>query len=122
MSEQVMIEADPQRMAEEIEHLEYENDVLAARLAAYETANQEYVPGEMIRRMSDGESPTRVWREHRGLEAANLARSAGLTEQDLARLEAGAWEPGLRAMSRIARVLRVDVDDLVPWPQDNETE
>ena len=45
MSGQQAGSADPQRLAEEIEELEYQNDVLAMRLAQYETANEEFIPG-----------------------------------------------------------------------------
>jgi DNA-binding XRE family transcriptional regulator len=120
MSSQLVSKLDPQRLAEEVEHLEYENDVLAARLACYETVNEEFIPGELVDRFDAGEIPTRVWREYRGISVAELADSAGLTGEELSRLEAGQWEPGLRVMARIARALRVDVDELVPWPQGDD--
>ncbi len=105
------------RPAREVEELEDQVDALAARLARIETANDEFIPWDMHKRLSTGESPIKVWREHRGMSAADLAAASGVSAGQLATLEAGTSEPGLRLMARIARALRVDVDDLVPAEQ-----
>lgn len=117
MSGQQAGSADPQRLAEEIEELEYQNDVLAMRLAQYETANEEFIPGWVVDRLHAGEVPARVWRDYRGLSVQDVASAAGLDESVVAAIEAGTHEPGLRAMARVAQALRVEVDELVPWSQ-----
>jgi hypothetical protein len=47
------------------------------RLAAGE---EELIPSEMVMRMVAGDSPVRVWREHRGLTMAALAERAGIAQ------------------------------------------
>lgn len=46
-----------------------------ARLAAGE---EELVPAAVVDRLLGGESPVRVWREHRGLTQSGLARASGV--------------------------------------------
>ena len=46
-----------------------------ARLAAGE---EELVPAAVVDRLLAGESPVRVWREHRGLTQSGLARASGV--------------------------------------------
>jgi DNA-binding XRE family transcriptional regulator len=111
--------AIPNAQAAEIDDLEMQVDSLSARLARIETANDEFISWEMYKRLSQGEVPTLVWREHRGLSVGALAATAGVPESRLAAYEAGGPEPDLRAMARIARALRLDVDDLVPPTQDD---
>ena len=119
MSGQQAATANPQRVAEEIEELEYQNDVLAARLARYETINEEFIPGSIINRLHAGESPARVWREYREMSVPQLVLASGIDETVIANIEADVNEPGLRVMARLARALRVEVDELVPWPQED---
>ncbi len=119
MSVQQSSSADLQRLAQEVEDLEYLNDVMAARLANMETANDERVPGWVVDRCQSGEAPALVWRELRGLSVAEVASSAGLAQADLAEIEAGTRDPGMHALKRLAVALRVDMDDLVPWTRDD---
>lgn len=104
--------------AADLEELEYQLDCAIGRLAAIETANEERIPWDMHKRLMAGEVPVKVWREHRGLLLADLARQAGIAEPLLADYEAEGAEPGLRQMSRIAKALGVEVDLLVPVEQD----
>jgi DNA-binding XRE family transcriptional regulator len=108
---------DAQRLAEELDALDYLNDVLAARLAQVETANDEFIPAWVVERMHAGENPARVWREYRGLSIAEAAAAAGLDVPEIEAIETGASEPGLRVMKRLAHALKVEVDELTPWPQ-----
>ena len=122
MSTQQSSSGDPQRLAQEIEELEYLNDVLDARLANMETANDERIPGWVVDRCMNGEAPALVWREFRKLTRIEVATAAHLTESAVAEIEGGAVDAGLLPMARLARALRVDLDDLVPWSQgENET-
>lgn len=120
MSMQQSSSGDPQRLAQEIEDLEYLNDVMAAQLANIETANDEHIPGWVVDRCLNGEAPALVWREFRKLTREEVAKSAGITDADLADVEAGTVDPGLRPMARLARALRVDLDDLVPWLREGD--
>ena len=79
-------------------------------MAAIE-AGEEMVPGEMVERMIAGESPVKVWREHRGLTQTQLAEKAGLSQAALSNIEAGS-RPGVDAAVLISKALGLDVDDL----------
>jgi DNA-binding XRE family transcriptional regulator len=100
------------------DEMEDQRDTADALLAHVLSLRGENVPVAMVRRMSDGESPVRVWREHRGMTVASLAAAAALGESDLAAVERGTVELGLSVVARIAKALGVEVDELVPWPQD----
>ena len=106
-------------MAQEIEELEDELDRRDFMLARIQSANQESYPLELVRRLSAGEPPVRVWREFRELTPAELASRAGIGEDIVTALERDEIEPGLRVMGAIARVLDVDLDMLVPPSQDD---
>ena len=112
--------ADGNAAAREAEEQEDELDAVLARLARVEQANEETVPFEVVRRLSDGEVPVTVWREHRGLSQMELAAAASVPRGVLEAVEGGKEDVPLRTMYAIARALRIDLDDLVPWPQDND--
>lgn len=80
------------------------------RLAAGE---EERLPAGMASRLVAGESPVRVWREHRRLSLRELARQAGLSAPYLSEIETGKKEGGLASMKRLAEALGVEIDDLV---------
>src|SRR6516164_991588 len=75
----------------------------------------ESVPMGVVEQFAAGVSPIRVWREHRGLFAGGEGR-------DQRGAAVGGGEGGkdgsVRTLAALARVLSVDLDDLVPWPQD----
>ncbi|MBV9784446.1 MAG: helix-turn-helix transcriptional regulator [Acidisphaera sp.] len=96
------------------------NDLLLFKLAQIESANEELVPMALVKRLSAGEPPVLVWREHRGLAPDALARKASVTPETLQAIESGSAEGNLRTMSALARALRIDLEDLVPWPQDTD--
>ena len=83
-----------------IERLEEAEDLATvaaaeAREAALgqEKARADYLPIELVRRLSAGEHPVRVWRAHRGLGRDALAA----------------------ALAKIAAALRISLDDLAAW-------
>ncbi|MEQ8405625.1 MAG: helix-turn-helix transcriptional regulator [Oceanicaulis sp.] len=72
------------------------------------------VPSEIVDRLVSGrESKVRVWREHRGLSGAELAKAAGLSAPYISQIESGKREAGIEALKKLAGALRVDVDDLL---------
>ena len=87
-------------------------DDLEARLVS-ENALVDYLPAELVERLIGGESPVRIWREHRGLSAQALARTAKLTPSYVSEIETGRKPGSLNAMAKIARALGVSLDDLV---------
>ena len=104
-------------LARELEEMEDQRDAVTFLLARMEQVNVERLPWTIVQRLDDGENPLTVWREHRGHTARELARLAGITQAVLARIEAGNPEPPLHAVQALARALRVDLEDLVPWRQ-----
>jgi DNA-binding Xre family transcriptional regulator len=73
-----------------------------------------FLPVELVDRLLAGESPVRVWRDHRGLAARELAASAGLAAGYLSEIENGKKPGSLDAMARLAKALRVRIEDLLP--------
>ena len=80
------------------------------RLAAGE---EELIPTEMVMRLVAGESPLRVWREHRGLSMAALAERAGIAQPYLSQIETGKRDGTAQTMKKLAQALDVTVDDII---------
>lgn len=83
--------------------------------ARVEAGQDEYVPIELTKRLTAGELPVRVWREHRGLSARALAARAGISAAYLSQIETGKKPGSFDAMAKLARALGVDMEDLEPW-------
>lgn len=103
-----------------IPRAEYERLLEIAEDAADERAVADFradpKPGlssEFVARMLDGESLVKLWREHRGLSIADLAKSAGVHRVSISKVEAGDRSLGLEMAQKIASVLQVSVDDLI---------
>jgi transcriptional regulator with XRE-family HTH domain len=64
--------------------------------------------------MVAGESPVRVWREHRGLTLGELALEAELAPSHVSEIETGRKPGSVVAFGKLARALGVTIDDLVP--------
>lgn len=102
---------------------EYERLVAAAEEAAdvraYDEAKRrlasgedELVPSEVANRLLGGESPVRVWREHRRVSSKELAAKAGVSAPFISQIEHGQREGTLKVMRKIADALGVTLDDL----------
>ena len=102
-------------LSRRLEETEAERDALALQLARIEDAGAERVPAALLRRLAAGESPARVWREHRGMTQRALAEAAGISRPMMNEIESGKKDGSLRTLLAIARALRVDLDDLVAW-------
>ena len=84
---------------------------IRARVAA---GDAEYVPIELAERIFvSGEHPVRVWREHRALTLAALARESGIVPSYVSEIEHGKKRGSVRALAALAKVLRVDIEDLL---------
>ncbi|WP_019021302.1 helix-turn-helix domain-containing protein [Thioalkalivibrio sp. ALE23] len=80
-----------------------------------ERGEDEVVPEAVAQRLLAGdEHPMRVWREHRGLTQEALATAAGVGKSYISQLEAGSKSGSVDAMRRIAAILEVDIEDLLP--------
>lgn len=74
--------------------------------------NRDELPITLAQRLMRGETPHRIYREHRGLTTDNLARATGLPHNYILALENGETEETLDARRRIAEALHVRLDDL----------
>lgn len=98
--------ADVDQLFETLEDLE-------ARAAFATTRAEEKLPAEVVRRLCAGDSPVKVFREHRGLSAAELAARAGLSRSYLSEIERGRKSGSAIALAALAAALEVTVDDLL---------
>ena len=97
---------------------------IAARCAreaeiGVEAARADYLPIEAFDRMMAGESPVRVWREHRGLTLRALAERGAVAPAYLSEIETRRKPGSAAALSRLARALGLDVDDLLLRPAED---
>ncbi|MDK9722203.1 MAG: helix-turn-helix transcriptional regulator [Rhodospirillales bacterium] len=104
--------ADYEALLEALEDAEDIATILAVD-DAVKRGEDEYLPGELVLRLIEGEHPVRVWREHRGLTAKALAEKAGVSAAYLSEIESCKKPGSLDAMAKIARALSVQVDDLL---------
>jgi len=100
---------------------EYEALLDAADIAAADkimadirSGKSELIPGKIVDRLLDGENRIRVWREHRGLSATELAAKAEISGAYLSELETGKKTGTVDTLRKLATALNVDLDDLVP--------
>ena len=77
-----------------------------------EDPHEEDIPIDMARRMWNGESAVRVWREMRGMKAADLAKTADLSRSYLSAIERGEKQGSVNALKRLADALGVGIEDL----------
>ncbi|MBO1019337.1 helix-turn-helix transcriptional regulator [Methylobacterium sp. SD274] len=85
-------------------------DRIEKRLASGE---EELIPSDIVDRLLDGENRVRVWREHRGLSAKQLAEKAGIAKPFLSQIETGKREGTVDTLRKIADALSLTIDDLV---------
>ena len=91
-----------------LERLEELQDIADARAAA----DEETLPLDFIERRLAGESPLKLWREHRGLTLQALADKVGCTRQMLSMIERGRAKPSADLLARLASALECDMDSL----------
>jgi len=100
--------------AAEIEELlDRTTEEAAAQAAYHRTRDQESVPDGVVGRLLAGESPVRVWREHRGLTLTALADKARIGKGYLSQIENGERDGTVETLRKLANALGVDLDDLV---------
>ena len=97
------------RAAEDLGDLQAYDRAMAS-LAAGE---DELIPVAFADRLLEGESPLRVYRDLRGLAQAELARVSAVNRVQIIDIEAGRKTGSVETLRKLARALRVEVDDLV---------
>jgi len=78
-----------------------------------QAARRSYLTAQEARRLLDGESPVKVWREKRGRSQRELAAAAGVSAGYLAEIETGRKPGSVLALAKLARALQVQMEDLV---------
>ncbi len=81
-------------------------------IARVKAGDEEILPSEMVERLVAGENPLKVWREYRGLTQDQLAKSATMSRIYLSQIERGTRQGSVKMLSRLAHLLKVDIDDL----------
>ena len=78
-----------------------------------QAARRNYLTAREARRLLDGESPVKVWREKRGYSQRELAAAAGVSAGYLAEIETGRKPGSVEALARLGKVLQVQIEDLI---------
>lgn len=109
----VIIPADDYRVL--LEKAEMLDDVAAYDRAkdALAAGDDELVPAVVANAILDGESPVRIWRQHREMSQVQLAEATGISQAYLAQIETGKREGTLTLYRSLADALGIDLDDLV---------
>jgi DNA-binding XRE family transcriptional regulator len=105
---------DYEALLSELEDAEDRAAVLEHRLAQRKGAAPEMLTIEEADRLIDGENPMRFWREKRQLTQRALAGMASVSTSLLAEIEAGTKTGSVDTLRKLAQVLKVDLDALVP--------
>ena len=99
----------------EFEQLVHDSEMLED-IRAYDAAKhrkEEAFPSEVASRLVSGENPIRVFREYRGLTQQQLAKTVKIARPYLAELEAGRKEGSVTVLKALAKVLRLELADIV---------
>ena len=91
-------------------------DMVAARTVEARIASgaEELVPAHVADRLINRESPLRVWREYRGLSQSALAHTSGVNRVQIVEIETGRNSGSVYTLRKLADVLEVAVDDIIP--------
>jgi DNA-binding XRE family transcriptional regulator len=87
---------------------------------AVETGEEETVPAELAYALMEGENPVKAWREYRSLSQKHLADMADISIPFLSQIESGKRKASTKIMARLAKALRVLIDDLVTENGDHD--
>ncbi len=80
--------------------------------AAHAAAEDQTLPARYIRRIISGESPLRVYREHRGMSREQLAEKSGIHCDQIDRIETGRTEAAIGTAVLLATALSISLDKL----------
>jgi DNA-binding XRE family transcriptional regulator len=107
----VILLADFQRLRDDAEML--------ADVRAYDAAkgrlargDDDLIPLAMTERRLAGESPVRIWRDHRGLTQEELARVSQVSRGLIAAMESGHKTGSVTTLKKLASALMVDLENL----------
>jgi DNA-binding XRE family transcriptional regulator len=97
-----------------------DNAEMLADVRAYDAAKRrmdrgedELIPLEITERRLAGESPVKIWRDHRALTQEALAKVSKVSRAMIAAIEAGHKTGGIGTLKKLAAGLKVDLENLV---------
>ena len=103
---------------EDLQKLMDDAEVLAD-VKAYDAAkgrldrgDDELIPLEITERRLAGESPVKTWRDQRALTQEELANVSKVSRAMIAAIEAGHKTGGIATLKKLARALKVDLENL----------
>ena len=76
-------------------------------------AGGESIPADCVKRMINGESPVRIYRELRGFTQAELGSRSRINRVMIAEIESGRKSGSIETIRKLADALSVTIDDLV---------
>ncbi len=85
-----------------------------------DNGEEELIPADVVHAILDGANPVRTWREYRGFTQHDLAAKVGISTAYLSQIETGKRTGTSRVLASIARILNVDIDDLLPIENEDE--
>lgn len=102
-----------------LDAVEEARDVVLVEQARAERAAgcSETLPADMVKVLCAGANPVRVWREHRGLSGRELSEASGVNAAYLSEIETGKKPGSAVALKKLARVLRIDMEDLIAFDE-----
>lgn len=78
------------------------------------SGEDEAIPAEVVGRLVAGDDhPLKVWREYRGLTQEVLGAAAGVGKSYISQIEAGSKTGSTKVLKALAKILQVDIDDLM---------
>ena len=84
----------------------------AAAKDRLDRGEDELIPLEITERRLAGESPVRIWRDHRALTQEGLAKVSKVSPAMIAAIESGHKTGGIATLKKLATALNVDLDHL----------
>ena len=72
----------------------------------------EQFPHEVVKRLVDGESPVKVFRQYRNMTQNDLAAAARVSTGYVSQIERGMRQPSQKVLAVFATALELDVEDL----------
>ena len=112
MNEMVTIPKDEYLRLKAIEEDMADLNSAADVLARIKAGTEELIPSAVVDRLLAGDAPLMVWREHRGLSQAELARQSGVNRIQIIDIEAGRKTGSAATLKKLATALQVDMDDI----------
>lgn len=94
-----------------LEKLEDAVDIMAVEANKHDKS--ERFPFELVKELAGGKNPVKAFREYRKYSQSKLAKLAGITKQYISQIENGERAGATKTMKKIAKALKVDLDDLV---------